>query len=151
MTKRTTTKKSRVRQKIDQADKIIEEQVEVIDEQLERVQRMLRPYEQLKDRENRLRAARRALLGGSKSTGEGSGKLRQEDIVEYLKNHPGQTPGQLAEHFGVTQTTVSSHLYRGKGERFLAKEGRYYLRDPKAGINTVEDLDEAYIEEEDDE
>jgi hypothetical protein len=143
-----TKKRSTVDRKVAQVDKIIEEQVEAIDEELEKVQRMMRPWEKLKDREGRLRAARRALLGGSRSTGEGGSNLRQEDIVGYLRENPGSVPAQIAQHFGVTQPTVSSHLYRGKNERFLSKDGHWYLRDPKSGINTVEDLDG---EEEDDE
>jgi hypothetical protein len=47
----------------------------------------------------------------------------------------------MAEHFSVSQSTVSSHLYRNK-DRFLNKEGRYWNRDPKAGLNVVEDIEE---------
>jgi DNA-directed RNA polymerase specialized sigma24 family protein len=136
------TRKKTVRKKLAEADNIIEEQIEVINEQLEKVQRMMRPYEQLKDRENRLRAARRALLGGSSVTREGNSQIRKEDIVEILKETPGMAPGQIAQHLGVPQTTVSSHLYRGKDARFLSKDGRWYLRDPKAGINTSDDIEE---------
>lgn len=123
------------------ADKIIEEQVEVIDDQLDRINAMLRPYEELKERANRLQAARRALLGGNRLTGAGGTRLRKEDIIEFLKDNPGSSPSQIAEKFGVASPTVSSALYRGKTDgRYLSKDGRWYLRDPKSGLDTEDDL-----------
>lgn len=130
------------RTRLAKADAIIEEQIEVLDEQLAVVEEMLRPYEKIKERADRLRAARRALLGGSRLTGGGNTKVRQEDVVNFLKEHPGSAPGQIAEKFGVTQPTISSHLYRGKDERFLTKDGRWWNRDPKNGLNTADDIEE---------
>jgi DNA-binding transcriptional ArsR family regulator len=123
------------------ADKIIEDQVEALDEQLDVLEEMLKPYERIKERADRIRAARRALLGGTRTTGEGGTKLRMEDVTAFLRDNPGSTPGVIAEKFGVTQNTVSSHLYRGKGQRYLSKDGNWYLRDPKNGMNTEDDID----------
>jgi hypothetical protein len=136
-----TRKRSAVQRKIREADNIIEEQVEVIDEQLEKVERMMKPYEELAERRNRLKAARRALLGGTRMTGEGGSTLRLEDVVGYVRENPGAAPGQIAEGLHTRNTTVSSHLYRNK-DRFINKDGRYWVRDPKEGLNTAEDLED---------
>jgi DNA-binding CsgD family transcriptional regulator len=133
------TKKGKSR--LAKADAIIEEQVESIDEQLEVVEDMLKPYAKIKERADRLRSARRALLGGSKVTGAGGTQLRQQDVKEFLMEHPGATPSQIAEKHGVAQPTVSSHLQRGKDERFITDgSGHWWVRDPKNGIHSYEDI-----------
>jgi DNA-binding transcriptional ArsR family regulator len=121
---------------------VIDEQVENIDEALETIERRMKPYEALAEKKQQLLSARRALLGhGPRTTGGTSTRLHLEDIIQHLKEHPGSSPGQVAEMFGVSQTTVSSHLYRNK-DRFVSKDGRYWNRDPKAGINTADDIEE---------
>jgi DNA-binding transcriptional ArsR family regulator len=116
--------------------------VEEIDAKIEMIDRKLAPYQRWISKRNELMAARRALLGGSRATGGGGTRLQQEDIVGFLRENPGSTPSQLAERFGVPAPTVSSHLYRGKDERFLTKDGMWYLREPKKGINTVDDIED---------
>lgn len=128
--------------RLKEAERIVQTQVEQIDDEITKLEKYLRPYEKIKAEIDKLRSARRALLGGSKQTGAGSTKLRQQDIVEFLEQNPGASPGQIAEAHGVTQSTVSSHLYRGKGERFLTKDQRWWNRDPKNGINTADDIEE---------
>lgn len=144
------------KRKVSRADRIgseisgiIEQQLEEIDEALTRVNKLLAPYEELKIEANKLQAARRALLGGNRQTGAGGTRLQMEDIVRYLGENPGSTAGEIAAEFGVAQNTVSSALYRGKGERYLSKDKKWYLRDPKNGVNTEADIDN--IEEEDEE
>lgn len=113
-----------------------------IDEALDQIEARMKPYQKLADAKTQLLAARRALLGhGPRMTGGTTTKLTLDDVLGYLKEHPGSAPGQIAQRFGVAQTTVSSHLYRNK-DRFIANEGRYWARDPKAGINTVDDIEE---------
>jgi DNA-binding transcriptional ArsR family regulator len=102
-------------------DEIVQEQVDQVDEALEKVNNLIARYEPLLAKRNQLQAARRALLGGSRTTGEGGTKLRQEDIIAFLKEHPGSTPSEIAEKFNVAQPTVSSHFYRNK-DRFLKEE-----------------------------
>lgn len=133
--------KTKGQSRLAKADQIIAEQVEALDEQLEVLEKMLAPYERIKERADRIRAARRALLGGSRTTGEGGTKLRMEDVTQFLKENPGSSPAVIAEKFGVSQNTVSSHLYRGKNQRYLTKDGMWYLRDPKNGMNTEDDID----------
>ena len=125
---------------------IVDDQVAGIYEALEKIERRMRPYVRLNEKKQQLLAARRALLGhGPRTTGGTSSRLHLEDILDYLGTNPGSAPSQMAEHFGVKAETISSHIYRNK-QRFITKDGRYWKRDPKAGLNTAGD-----IEEEDDE
>lgn len=131
----TTTKK-----KFD-AQSLIDEQVSQIDAAIEQVERRMRPYEALAQKKQQLLAARRALLGtGSRITG-GNNRLTLDDILSWLKANQGTPAGQIAEHFGVPQTTISSHIYRSK-DRFINKDGRYWARDPKAGLDTADDIED---------
>lgn len=125
-----------------EAKEINEQLIEEIDERIEYLNGRLAIYDKIKAERDKLQSARRALLGGSRMTGAGGTQLRQEDIVAFMKENPdGVTPSMIAEKYNVKQPTVSSALYRGKNERYLNKDGMWFLRDPKAGINTVEDLD----------
>lgn len=120
---------------------LLDEQVAQIDEALEEIERRMQPYARLNEKKQQFLAARRALLGhGPRTTGGTSQRLHLDDIIDYLKENPGSTPAQIAERFGVTQPTVSSHIYRNKS-RFLKKDDKYYVRDPKAGLNTPDDIE----------
>jgi len=121
---------------------LVDEQVALIDEQLEELEKRLAPYKKHLEVKQQLLSARRALLGhGPRMTGGTTTRLTLDDIIGYLKDHPGSAPGTIAEHFSVSQPTVSSHFYRNK-DRFLNKDGRYWNRDPKAGLNVVEDIED---------
>lgn len=128
-----------------EAKEINQELVEEIDERIEYLNKRLELYDKVKAERDKLQSARRALLGGTRATGAGGTQLRQEDIVAFMKEHPeGVTPSMIAEKYNVKQPTVSSALYRGKNERYLYHEGKqlWFLRDPKNGINTTEDLED---------
>ena len=121
---------------------LIDEQVAQLDEALEKIEAKMKPYEELNQKKQQLLAARRALLGhGPRLTGGTTTRLTLDDVVDFVKNHPGCIPSDLAQHFGVPQTTVGSHLYRNK-TRFVVKDGKYWVRDPKAGIDTADDIPE---------
>jgi hypothetical protein len=121
---------------------LVDLQVAAIDEHLEEIERRLAPYKKHLEVKQQLLSARRALLGhGPRTTGGTTTRLTLDDLIDYVSNNPGAAPGATAEHFGVTQSTVSSHFYRNK-DRFLNKDGRYWVRDPKAGLNVVEDIEE---------
>lgn len=120
---------------------LIDEQVEQIDEAIDQIEARMRPYEALALKKQQLLAARRALLGtGSRLTGSNN-RLTLDDIIQWVGANPGSPPSQIAEHFGTAQSTISSHLYRNK-DRFINKGGRYWVRDPKAGLDTADDIDE---------
>jgi hypothetical protein len=120
---------------------IIDEQVVSIDEALESIERRMKPYEALNAKKQQLLSARRALLGGNRTTGAGGTRVTMEDIVGFLNDNPGSLPSAIAERFGVGQGTISSHLYRNK-DRFIKKDGKYYVRDPEAGVDTADDIEE---------
>jgi hypothetical protein len=96
-----------------------------IDEQLEQVNRELRSYEELLAERDRLVSARRALLG------EETPRITQDDVADYLREHPGSRAKQIADHFGVALTSVSAHLYRGKTTRFVSRPDGWHLRPEK--------------------
>ena len=113
-----------------------------IDEALEEIEQRMRGFQALADAKTQLLAARRALLGhGSRTTGGTTTQVTSDDLYAYVGANPGLTPGQIAEHFGVKQGTISSHFYRAK-TRYIEKEGRYWARDPKNGLDTADDIEE---------
>ena len=125
---------------------LIDEQIAQINRAIDEIDKRMKPYEALAAKKQQLVAARRALLGtGSRLTGNAGHRLTLDDLVAFIGENPGASPRQMAEHFGVTQGTVSSHLYRNK-DRFVRNNGSYWVRDPEAGINTSAD-----VEKEDDE
>lgn len=127
-------------------EKIAEEAVETslneVDVQLEAIEKRLAKYQVLIEAKTKLLSARRALLGhGPRTTGGTTTRLTVDDVKQYLKEHPGSVPTQIAQRFGVSQSTVSSHIYRNK-DSFIQKDGRYWARDPEAGLDTAEDIEE---------
>jgi hypothetical protein len=83
-------------------------------------------YEELQSERDRLHAARATLLG---ETAPGAGQITQGDVAEFLAEHPGSRAGEIAKALGVPLGRVSSHLYRGKRTRFVAREDGWYLRE----------------------
>lgn len=121
---------------------IIDTQVEQIDEAIEKIERRMAPYEALNEKKQQLLSARRALLGhGPKLTGGTTTRVTLDDVTQYLKDHPGSLPSDIAQRFGVTAPTISSHLYRNKN-KFINKDGKYYVRDPKNGLDTTDDIED---------
>jgi hypothetical protein len=95
-----------------------------IDEKLSVLDRDLASYEPLLAERDRLRAARAAL------TGEGPApQISQDDVAEYLKEHPGSRAGAIAKALNVPLARVSSHLYRGKRTRFVSRDDGWHLRE----------------------
>lgn len=126
---------------------IIDEQVEQLNAAITRIEKRMKPYEELAQRRLQLVAARRALMGtGPRMTGGNTTRLTLDDIVKFLEDNAGASPGQIAEQFGVTQGTVSSHLYRNK-DRFIKRDGLYWVRNPGEGLNDASDLEEDEDEE----
>lgn len=134
-------KESTTKVKRKNAKEYEDEAVIHLDEQIEAIERRLAPYAELINTKNKLIAARRALLGQNRATGGTGAKLTLEEILDQLEKNPGQTASQLAEHFGVKLTTVSSHVYRNP-MRFVKKDGRFWKRDPGAGMDTPEDVED---------
>jgi hypothetical protein len=98
-----------------------------IDERLKTLDEQLASHEELLAERDRLRSARATLLGESPA-----GQITQDQVAEYLAEHPGAKPGQIAEALGVTPGRVSAHLYRAKTTRFLSRRDGWYLREKPA-------------------
>jgi DNA-binding transcriptional ArsR family regulator len=54
------------------------------------------------------------------------GEITRSDVFEYLTRSPGAGAGEIADGLGVGQGAVSAHLYRGKGQLFSSRAGRWY-------------------------
>jgi hypothetical protein len=135
-----------------EADEVKENLVEQIDEAIAKIEKRMAPYEALNAKKQQLLASRRALLGqGNRVTGSGGPRITQEMVVDYLRRYPyGMTSHQIADGINGSEGAVRAHLNRGKDERFLKHDdGRWFLRDPKNGINTVEDLPEGTEDDDD--
>lgn len=99
-----------------------------IDERLKGLDEELQAHDELVAERERLRVARATLLGES-----AVGQISQDAIAEYLAEHPGSRPRQIAAALGVSAGRVSAHLYRAKSTRFVSRSDGWYLRDKSAG------------------
>lgn len=118
--------------------------LEIIEDKIEAYNKKLRPYDKLKAERDKLVRARSALMGGNKLTGGGTTQVQQSDIVRVLEEQAGDglTPSEIAEKLSVAQPTISSHLYRGRDERFIKKNNKWYLREPEDGVNNEDDIED---------
>jgi len=104
-----------------------------IDERLAAVDGELEAYRELVVERNRLAAARAALTGTRAPAGLSASpgrRVSQDEIADFLREHPGSKAGDIARFFEVPLTNVSQHLYRGKQGRFEARGDGWHLRDP---------------------
>jgi hypothetical protein len=62
-------------------------------------------------------------------------RVSQDDVADYLAEHPGCSPAQIGESLRVPTTTVSSHLYRGKNTRYERRLDGWYLRSQGGGAH----------------
>jgi hypothetical protein len=97
-----------------------------IDERLKTLDTQLAAHEALLAERERLRAAKATLLG------EGpSGQISQDDVADYLAEHPGSRPLEIADALGVGSGRVSVHLFRAKSTRFVSRGDGWHLRSQK--------------------
>jgi hypothetical protein len=136
-----TRKRSKIEAALEAADTIIEEQKDTLDVAIEELNKKLAPFDKLKEKRDRLVKARNALSGGNTLTGAGGTRLTWQMLAEELEKTPGQVPEELAKKFNVKTTNITSALWRQK-DKFINKNGRYYVRDPEAGINTADDIED---------
>jgi hypothetical protein len=90
-------------------------------------------YRELVEERNRLVAARAALRGERAPKGpsaSGGRRLSQDEVAEYLQEHPGSKAGDIARALDVPLTNVSAHPYRGKQSRFEARGDGWHVREP---------------------
>lgn len=82
----------------------------------------------------RLIQARETLTGERRRSG-GDPLLRrvtQEEVADFLAEHPGSRAAVIARALGVPLTNISQHLHRGKESRFERRKDGWHLRDSAA-------------------
>jgi|SRR4051812_27239881 hypothetical protein len=128
----------------DKVDDFISTMLEEVDAKIQEIDnsKVMRSAAKLIEKKTKLMATRRALLGGNAMTGGSSGtRITQADVVGAMTPE-GSTVAQVAEQLHTNEAVVRGHLNRGKDERFLKKGNLWFLRDPEAGVNTVEDIED---------
>jgi hypothetical protein len=83
-------------------------------EKLNEVDEELEPYKELVEKQERLASALAALDGG-KSIKK---RVKWEQVAEYVDEHPGSKPTEIAAALEVPTTNVQSHLLRNEGPVF---------------------------------
>lgn len=116
------------------ADEVIDEQVDALDEQIQELERKLQVFIPVNEKLNRLRAARRALLGvGSRTTANAGNKVTQDEVAQAMNDSEdeGVSVSWIAEKIGTTEAVVRGHLNRNK-ERFLKNgNGLWSVNNPE--------------------
>jgi hypothetical protein len=104
-----------------------------IDERLDALDRELKGYEKLVAERTRLLAARGSLTGEPRvNAASGARRVSQDEVAEYLREHPGSRAAEIARSFGVPLANISQHLYRGKNGPFESRDNGWHLRDHQA-------------------
>jgi hypothetical protein len=79
----------------------------------------------------RLLSARAALVGRAGAGPSRGRRITQDDVGAYLSEHPGSWPAQIADALDVPVTNVSTHLYRGKRDRFERRADGWHVHSRK--------------------
>jgi hypothetical protein len=98
--------------------------VREIDQQLGRLDK--RQKELMAERE-RLLAARAALTGQAVLKPQVNRRVTQDEVAEYLAEHPGSMPTEIAGSLQVPVTNIATHLHRGKDTRFSRRSDGWHL------------------------
>jgi hypothetical protein len=94
--------------------------VRELDDQIKDLDSQIADLRGLLAERQRLAAARATLLGEPKPGAvTGAPRITQDDVAAYLEAHGPTKAGRLADALGVPLTNVSTHLYRGRGARFV--------------------------------
>jgi len=93
--------------------------VREIDQELNRLEKREKA---LAAERERLLSARAALTGKAGAGPARGRRISQDDVADYLAEHPGSWPADIAKALDVPVTNVSTHLYRGKRTRFERRE-----------------------------
>jgi hypothetical protein len=93
--------------------------VREIDQELSRLEKREKA---LAAERERLLSARAALTGKAGAGPARGRRISQDDVADYLVEHPGSWPADIAQALDVPVTNVSTHLYRGKRTRFERRE-----------------------------
>lgn len=102
-----------------------------IDSRLAELDAQLASVEGLMAERRRLLHARRTLTGDTAQVGGLTRRVTQDEVADYLAEHPGVRAGAIAKALGVPLVNISQHLHRGKDTRFERKPDGWHLRKPK--------------------
>jgi predicted RNA polymerase sigma factor len=103
-----------------------------IDDRLDVLDRELKSYEKLVAERTRLLAARGTLTGEPRvNAASGARRISQDEVAEYLREHPGSRAAEIARAFEVPLATISQHLYRGKQGRFESHGNGWHVKEPE--------------------
>jgi hypothetical protein len=83
-------------------------------EKLNEVDEQLEPYNELVEKKERLASALAALDGGQSI----KKRVKWEEVAEYVAEHPGSTPAEIAAGLEVPATNAQAHLQRNQGTVF---------------------------------
>jgi hypothetical protein len=87
-----------------------------------------RENRQLDERRARLVAARAVLAGKAIAPQAKARRFSQDDVADYLAEHPRSTYLEIAEGLGAAPTIIAAHLNRGKKVgRFVNDAGKWSL------------------------
>ncbi len=87
-----------------------------------------REIRELDERRARLVAARAALDGKTIAPQAKARRFSQDDVADYLAEHPRSTYLEIAEGLGAPPTIIAAHLNRGKKTgRFANDAGKWSL------------------------
>jgi len=107
--------------------------VSQIDRRLSELDGELESMGELMAERRRLVVARQALTGERASSGPDLvRRVSQDQVAEYLTEHPGSRAGEIAGALGVALTNISQHLHRGRDTRFERRPDGWHVREDGA-------------------
>ena len=106
----------------DDASSLLEDLVDRIDE----LERQIAAVAPLVHERALLLRARALILGEPEPDLRPRPGITRLDVFEYLTRNPGSRAGEIATALGAGQPAISAHLYRGKGNAFVSRAGRWY-------------------------
>jgi hypothetical protein len=109
-----------------------ESQLNNIEKQLKFVSSRLEELQPLIELQQRLQAARRAMLNERAVASGGGRGLSQSEVIAWLGENGASTVYEIAQGLSVTEAVVRGHLNRGKDERFEKTNNNHWqLREPE--------------------
>ncbi|HEY7935099.1 MAG TPA: hypothetical protein VID48_14875 [Solirubrobacteraceae bacterium] len=97
---------------------------QALTEQIERLTEQLEPYQELVQARDRAEKALAALEGGKAL----KKRVQWEQLAEYVAEHPGSKPAEIAAALEVPLANVHAHLARNQDTVFDKRQDGIYLK-----------------------
>jgi chromatin segregation and condensation protein Rec8/ScpA/Scc1 (kleisin family) len=94
-------------------------------EKLQEVDEQLEPYQELVEKHERLAGALAALDGGNTI----KKRVKWEQVAEYVAEHPGSQPAEIAAALEVPAPNAQSHLLRNENTVFEKRKDGWHAID----------------------